>query len=657
MAVPARICSLNEIDVPNPTGDLQQDISTALGMPIDLPSSPNNILIIDIQDCGVQRVSLPTGTVTVSALMTAVNSQLVGAVLAVSRLREPDGQDHFRLCFTSDTFGSGSHITIESTVASGALGFPVPNNEATGSDQDGPDILTFYPPCYLVTGGVPAVVTGTNFQETTAVSIGERFNLLNQEFVSSTEIRGVIPAGEVGTYDVFVVNPDGQESYIENGFTYIAIIGPKIISVTPNQGYKIGGTPVTITGSGFSFGMRFNFGTKAATDVVVISTTEATCKTPPSQILGVVDVQAISLDNQFSALINGFTYIQAPKPEITSVNPNTGPLAGGIRILITGSNFLEGVKVIFGINESTDVIFNSPEELDALLPAGVSLGFVDVEVRNPDDAFDRLVNGFQYVAAPQILSIVPNQGPTSGGTPVVISGALFFTGAKVTFGGLDAFNVLVLSASTISCLTPPHIAEVVDVTVTNLDTQSCTLQRGYTYLALSDNVQVSTSDLCEVQGFDREVDAAIRCIETCRNKAEQTIEGINKRLSAYGEPTVLQADLVAGDTQLVLRDEIAATGDTVLVYDNNNSTGELGIVGDVEPMLSGYFTFFLNSALKNTYLVSASAHAKRVNTEFLTLRNVSTVVPDVRTSDQLNDVKLFLSDYINFVNENLDENL
>lgn len=85
------------------------------------------------------------------------------------------------------------------------------------------------------------------------------------------------------------------------------------------------------------------------------------------------------------------------------------------------------------------------------------------------------------VDRPVVTAVSPNRGPASGGTVVTIAGSNFKAGASVTFGGAVAEDVTVLSSSQITCTTPPHFPESVDVTVTNPDGQSGTLLRGFTY--------------------------------------------------------------------------------------------------------------------------------------------------------------------------------
>ena len=54
--------------------------------------------------------------------------------------------------------------------------------------------------------------------------------------------------------DVKVVNPDGQETIVVNGFTYEAVFvpAPTITSITPNTGSVSGGYYMYIDGTNFN---------------------------------------------------------------------------------------------------------------------------------------------------------------------------------------------------------------------------------------------------------------------------------------------------------------------------------------------------------------------------------------------------------------------
>ncbi|MBI4553395.1 MAG: fibronectin type III domain-containing protein [Candidatus Latescibacteria bacterium] len=175
-----------------------------------------------------------------------------------------------------------------------------------------------------------------------------------------------------------------------------------------------------------------------------------------------------------------------PKPRITAISPDSGPTTGGTPVTITGQNFQDGATVKIGGVSADSVKFISADSIKAITPPGTA-GKEAVKVTNPDGQFDTLNNGFTYVApppppAPLITAIIPNSGPTTGGTPVMITGQNFKAGATVTIGGAAATTVTVVSADTITALTPPGTAGERDVVVTNPDSQSAQLKKGFTYV-------------------------------------------------------------------------------------------------------------------------------------------------------------------------------
>ncbi len=98
-------------------------------------------------------------------------------------------------------------------------------------------------------------------------------------------------------------------------------------------------------------------------------------------------------------------------PTVTSVNPNTGPLAGGTVVTIRGTNFLEpqagpgsGTRVKFGALDAASVTIVDDTTLTATTPAGAQAGAVDVVVSNThiDPAWPAatVTNGFTYATNP-----------------------------------------------------------------------------------------------------------------------------------------------------------------------------------------------------------------------------------------------------------------
>src|SRR5262249_41736741 len=104
-----------------------------------------------------------------------------------------------------------------------------------------------------------------------------------------------------------------------------------------------GGTPVTLTGSGFTANAagvnNVRFGGIAATGVSVLSDTSLTCFTPPGKANTVVNV-TVSNDNGTGTLPLAFTYAQPLT--VTTIEPSSGPADGGTSVTLTGSGFSDG---------------------------------------------------------------------------------------------------------------------------------------------------------------------------------------------------------------------------------------------------------------------------------------------------------------------------
>lgn len=91
---------------------------------------------------------------------------------------------------------------------------------------------------------------------------------------------------------------------------------------------------------------------------------------------------------------------------------------------------------------------------------------------------------------PVLTIVTPNSGPAEGGTVVTLMGSNFKTGATVTFGGMAASNVNVISSNQITCTTPAHFPNTVDVRVTNPDAQFGLLLNGFTFLSTAAQVSL-----------------------------------------------------------------------------------------------------------------------------------------------------------------------
>jgi hypothetical protein len=174
-------------------------------------------------------------------------------------------------------------------------------------------------------------------------------------------------------------------------------------------------------------------------------------------------------------------------PFVSSIGPNSGPVAGGTPVTITGIDFAAGATVAFGGTSATNVTVVNNTTITATTPAG-SAGGTAVTVTNVDGQSGSLTNAFIYIGQPTVSSVSPNNGSTLGGTAVTITGANFASGATVMFGNASATNVTVVNSTTITATTPPGSAGAVTVIVTNSGSQSGSLAKGFTYVVVQPTV-------------------------------------------------------------------------------------------------------------------------------------------------------------------------
>jgi hypothetical protein len=171
-----------------------------------------------------------------------------------------------------------------------------------------PTVTSVTPSSGPVGGGTSVTIAGTSFKKVKAVKFGST-NATSFTVQSQTSITAVSPPGATaGNVDVRVTTLQGTSSVsASDTFEFT----PTITGVSPDAGPPAGGTPVTITGSGFAVGksatgFRFGFreegeeyGAVEAVGVNCTTTTECTATTPElsdllyEQRLATVDVTAI----------------------------------------------------------------------------------------------------------------------------------------------------------------------------------------------------------------------------------------------------------------------------------------------------------------------------------------------------------------------------
>jgi len=300
---------------------------------------------------------------------------------------------------------------------------------------------------------------------------------------SATWITVRAPKG-TGTVNVRVTAVAGTSAKVSvDKYTYKAP-GPAISRLSPAIGTTLGGTVVTISGTGLSGATAVDFGPGNPATFTVDSATQITATAPAGggTVDAVVDVTVTTpAGTSATAPADRYTYHHYASAAISGVSPNVGPAAGGTKVTITGYPLYAATAVKFGTAVASFKVY-SDSKIVATAPAGT--GTVDVTVTTPAGISAPVsADRYTYVPEPSVTGLSPKSGPESGSTSVTISGAGLSDATAVEFGPGNPATITADSATQITA-TAPAGSGTVDVTVTTAGGTSAVVSADeYTYVA------------------------------------------------------------------------------------------------------------------------------------------------------------------------------
>ncbi|MDH3938532.1 MAG: putative Ig domain-containing protein, partial [candidate division Zixibacteria bacterium] len=166
----------------------------------------------------------------------------------------------------------------------------------------------------------------------------------------------------VSSYNYLIVAEDGSGNYSQHSdvatVNSSVVAAPVVVAINPDSGLTLGGTVVTITGSGFDMaGAGALVGAASLTGVTVVSPYEIT-GTTQAGTAGLADVSVTNLaSGQLSnILVGGYNYISNSLPILAAIGPQ---------------NVTEGQLLAFTAT-ATDADGGFPVMTSSALPAGAT---------------------------------------------------------------------------------------------------------------------------------------------------------------------------------------------------------------------------------------------------------------------------------------------
>ncbi|MFJ3953849.1 beta strand repeat-containing protein [Streptomyces libani] len=355
---------------------------------------------------------------------------------------------------------SGSQITATAPAGSGTVQVTVTTPGGTSNgvsftyvSAPVPVLTSVAPNSGPAAGGTTVTLTGAGLATTTAVRFGAT-PATSFTVVSDTHVTAVAPAG-TGTVQITATTPGGTS----NGLSYTYSGAPALSGISPNQGSTSGGNTVTLTGTNLTGATSVLFGATPGTSVTVVSPTQITAVVPAATA-GPVDVTVITPGGT-STLPKAYFYVSPPV--LLGVAPLSGPLTGGNTVTLTGTHLIEATAVRFGATAATSFTVVSDTQITAVVPAGAA-GPVQVTVTTVGGTSNPV--SYTYLAAPNVATLVPSQGPTSGGSTVTLTGTNFAQTTTVLFGAVPT-GFIVVSDTHLVADVPAGVAGPVAITVTS----------------------------------------------------------------------------------------------------------------------------------------------------------------------------------------------
>ena len=351
-------------------------------------------------------------------------------------------------------------------------------------------------------GRTLVAIHGRGFMQTSSLRCNFGSAVVDAVFVSDTVVNCTAPAQSAGAVALEVSNNAIDFSRSGVNFNYVSVVS--VLLLSPPIGPRLGGSIVSVVGTGMPPGSACRFGGLAAVAATLISAGELLCVSP-AQPVGRYPLEVTGNSQDFT--FDGVVFRYVDRPVVTRAVPMLGPLEGGTLVQLQGSGFLQvaGLACRFGSRGlPVPARWLSGTQLECRSRARGVAGNVTVEVSMNNQDFSASGVRFEYLGNAAVGVLRPAQGPVGGGTLVEVQGSAFWERSAslgllyCRFGPLGLSRAQRISNDAIECVAPAHAAgEVaVEVSLNGVDFTSS----GVTYAYLGPTIQAVHPALGPEQG-------------------------------------------------------------------------------------------------------------------------------------------------------------
>ncbi|CAM9657218.1 unnamed protein product, partial [Ectocarpus fasciculatus] len=299
-------------------------------------------------------------------------------------------------------------------------------------------------------GGVTVVVTGENFMPSPSLSC--RFggqDATPAGFISSTRASCLVPESHAGPRQVsLTVSNNGQDFADRSPLVYTYLSAFTVTSNEPTAGPVDGGTEVLLAGTGLSETGPWAcvFGENVAVPATQLASGHLRSPSPlASAVSGAIAAAATGSLRDFGL---GFDY--QGTVYISSVEPRSGPTAGGTPVTLRGFGFGNSSSTLTcGFGEQNGQMLRSPAlRASPVVSVTLSLNGADFTSRGPQ---------YIYYEPVEVLGLFPAVGSVNGGTVITVVGRHFLPSETLScrFGSFEPFPGEFMSSDVIRCTAPP----------------------------------------------------------------------------------------------------------------------------------------------------------------------------------------------------------